>query len=913
MDSEAAVASVVGRDAEVETLAAALAAAIGGTVQVALVVGSAGVGKTAVLNHVVAEGERLGMRVVRASGDELEAGLAFGVVGQLEPTVVQPSDSAFAVGSRLVDTWRAATEPAALVAIVDDAQWADASSLEALGFAIRRLGGSRVLVVLASRPDGLGALPASLTRLADDARLRIKLEGLDDAAFASFLRSAGVTKSTAGQRDRLRMHTDGNPKHALALLHELGASALESDVARPLPAPHSVAELVLARIASLPADAVMLIIAAAVLGVRCRLSVAAELAGLGDDAMSALEAAERANILAAERAGSFIRFLGSTTRSAVYYDVGLDRLAVLHRGATNLVTDERERLLHQLRGAPGPDEALASQADAVADSLARAGAWTDATAWLELADRVSSTERSRQRRHLTASMYRNYGGDALAFGLDTEFDPQHDHPMRLLLGGTAATADSRFGDAEALLAAAWELVDPSTDFELASRIALRMSDAMQGQLRSAEGLEWARRAVEVLPIGHDLLGEDPLTDLVFALITSGKVAEAGELLDERVPPSFTEGATAPGLLARGVFGLFNDQLVAAMADLSDCADRYMRVGPPHKYVEAQSLLTDVNYRIGLWDFAARHGEEACQAAGEGGIPQLTSLALAMSVGVAAGRGEWDAADVALKEAYALLALRGSYQALGMTWLASARLASARGDHKGVLDALSTMAAAADMLSQADDQALVPWRVLYGIALVRLGRLDEAVPHAERLTKFAESRPTPSTSAAAARLRGVLAGGRGDHQTAAAELAAAAAAFEEIPMPFEAAQAHFDHGIELRRAGHPRAAAEQLVVARGFFDRLGATPFVQRCDEEIAACSQRRRRRARGAAPTELTSAERAVADLVAAGHSNREVADALVLSVRTVEHHLSRIYAKLGVSSRSQMALSLRTLDPKDQ
>jgi ATP/maltotriose-dependent transcriptional regulator MalT len=350
--------------------------------------------------------------------------------------------------------------------------------------------------------------------------------------------------------------------------------------------------------------------------------------------------------------------------------------------------------------------------------------------------------------------------------------------------------------------------------------------------------------------------------------------------------------------------LWSDDLTSAMGDLGSCADRYQRVGPPHKSIEVQSMLTEANYRIGHWDFAERHGEEAVAVGRDLGIHQLTALALATSVGAVAGRGRWADAEAMVAEAKELLALRGSYQVLGLVWLATARLAAAHGDPQGVVDAFSTMAALGSGMAEVDEQGTLPWRLLYGAAHASLGHSDEAEEQARQLAKFSERGVGRSASPAAARLNGLVAGARGDVDTATRELTQAAAAFGEIAMPFEQAHADFDHGVVLRRAGRRRDAAERLEVARAIFARLEAEPYVQRCDAEIASCGLRGTRLG-NIGVSDLTPAESAVAVLVAEGKSNREVAAELVVGVRTVEYHLRNIYSKLGISSRTQLAARL--------
>src|SRR5581483_558813 len=429
-----------------------------------------------------------------------------------------------------------------------------------------------------------------------------------------------------------------------------------------------------------------------------------------------------------------ITFAHPSTRSAVYYDAGAERLALLHQRAAGVTPDPTEHLKHRLQASTSADESLATETDAMAESMARAGAWMEAALWAEAAARVSSTERSRERRALTADMYRLYGGREPV--LDRELDTERDHPLQLLLAGNLAVRESRFGDAEVILRAAWDMIDPSQDADTAVRIALRLSDTYSGQLRSAESLEWASRADEVVPQGHDVLGEDPLTHMSLALAVGGRLKDAVALISERVPASVDGQAAVPGVFARGVVNLWSDDLVDAVRDLGSCADRYQRFGPPHKYVEVQTMLVEANYRLGQWDFALRRGHETISVARDLGVHTLTALALAETAGIAAPRGLLQAAEDMVSEALELLALHGSIHVLGITWLAQARLAAARGDHRGVVDALSTTAAVSSVQPEVDEQGMVPWRLTYGASLLALGGIDEAGQQCEQLAKFA---------------------------------------------------------------------------------------------------------------------------------------------------------------------------------
>jgi DNA-binding CsgD family transcriptional regulator len=850
------------------------------------------------LHALAEEAARSGANVLRASGYDDEVKIPFGVFDELvapDDGVHQPGRAPADAGAQLVAVCRASAPPT--VVIIDDAHWADGSSLSALTFALRRLGEAGVLAILACPAEEGSRLPAGLLKLLEPDGQTLRLGGLDAEALGRLL-TPSWGRLAPGQLARVHAHTGGHPLHALTLAQDLDVGQVSSDLGRPLPAPKSVASLVLARVASLPGDTQALVVAAAVLGSPCSLKVAGSMSGI-DDAEAVLEPAIAAEIL--ERDGSAgLRFCHSMARSAVYLDLGAERALQLHRGAAEL-TEGREALRHGLRGVGAEgDLVLADQAEEVAESLVRGGSWFEAAEWLEAAAAVSVTGPAAERRRLRAAMFRYYEGGAAPVSTDDPLDVRTEHPLRLFLGGMVAAAESRFGDAERLLRAAWDSIDPAIDIDTASRIALRLSDCQQGQMRPDEALLWATRAVEVLPPGYDLVGEDPLTDLAYAHLVAGQADEAVKLVTDRVPPG--NRGSVPGLLARGVVHLFTDKLGSAREDLSNAADCYLRAGPLHKFVEAECVLVEAEHRMGLWDHSLRHAEEAIAAAERREMQQLLALALAVAVSVPAARGDWARAEWAIAGALEALAQRGSLQALGMTWIGCARLETARDNPQGVIDALSTIASFSNAIPMVEDELMVPWRSLYGSALVRLGRVDEAARHADQLSAFALARRARSAQGAAARLRGLVAGGRDEPEVAVAALTDAVELYGAVPMPFEAAQAQLDLGRELRRAGRRTDAATQLEAARAVFARLGATPFAERCSTELASCGLRRRPVSPGGTEEALTAAEEAAAVLVADGATNRQVAENLHLSVRTVEHHLRQVYAKLGVTSRSQLA-----------
>jgi DNA-binding CsgD family transcriptional regulator len=204
----------------------------------------------------------------------------------------------------------------------------------------------------------------------------------------------------------------------------------------------------------------------------------------------------------------------------------------------------------------------------------------------------------------------------------------------------------------------------------------------------------------------------------------------------------------------------------------------------------------------------------------------------------------------------------------------------------------------------DHPGVHSWRELLGAALVTLGRPEQAAEHAAALDRQAQQLGLPSARARSLRLRGLAEAAEGQHVAAIGSLERALAEFGPLTQPLDQAIAEADLGGCLRRAGRRRAAAGRFRNAEAALIQLGAAPYLVRIRQELAACGLQP---ARGKAEDgeRLTPAELAVARLVSHGKSNREVASELVLSAKTVEHHLGRIYQKLGIGSRTQLALRL--------
>ena len=236
-------------------------------------------------------------------------------------------------------------------------------------------------------------------------------------------------------------------------------------------------------------------------------------------------------------------------------------------------------------------------------------------------------------------------------------------------------------------------------------------------------------------------------------------------------------------------------------------------------------------------------------------------------------------------------------------MAEGHVAWAKGDHADVVRALEVLLPLAEV-EVLREPGIVGWQELYAEALVSLGRLDEAEAVLAPYERLATERDRRSAMSRAARVRGGVESARGHREEAAAAFTASLAHLEGLPMPFERALTELEFGSLLRRAGKRSLAASRLRAAREGLSTLGARPFLERCDRELAACGLGPAR-PRHLEPTRLTPQESSVVRLVVSGKSNREIASELVVSVNTVEYHLSNVYGKLGIRSRSGLVAAM--------
>jgi DNA-binding CsgD family transcriptional regulator len=911
----------VGRHTELALLRTRLQAAQGGTLQLMLVVGAAGVGKTALLGAFLAATDQ---RVVRASGDNLESGLAYGVIQQLASDVGRPLPERLTVlgtdyiadthpvqvGADLVDLLGCLQADGPVILAVDDVHWADRESLQALVFALRRMRTDRVLVLLAARDDLVERLPASLHRLlAGPAGARLRLGGLAIAELRALSRALGAGSLSTRAAGRLREHTGGNPLHAKALLEELPASALHY-TGHPLPAPRSFRKLVLARLAACPADAEPLVVAAAVLGTHCPLALASQLAEV-DDPLPALEQAIHVRLLEERPTTTELQvaFPHPLVHAAVYHDLGPARRARLHARAAQLVADEAAAVRHRVAAARGPDPSLAAELITLAGEQALAGAWAAAADSLLTAARLGAAQAERERLVLQAVDQLLLSGNALeAAAVADEVAAFSNSTRRDYVAARLAMASGRHADAEPLLARAWQHSDLATQPDLTAAIAEQL--AFYGLLHAdgEQAVTWARRALAAAP-PNPVIPSNLQDILTVGLAMAGRAPEALALTAALPDPAAAPSPAGPdGWIGRSIALAWTDDLPGARGTLTAALAAYRHRGAPLPWaLIGLGFLAEFEYRLGTWDDAIAHAELAVTLARDTDQDQggdwLAAFIHAVAAFPLAARGAYEAAAHASAAATHAERAGGEQSTI---WVATARvlLALANGDDHRIVAALEPLQRL-PVWAAAGEPGWQAWPALYAEALVALGRCDQAEAALVPFEARAAARGRRSAQATAARARGTLEAARGRHEQAEAAYRTGLAYARNLPLPFDRALLEAAYGRFLRRTGRRAGAVAHLTAARAWLARLDAQPYLERCDRELAACGRPPARRQPGPRAT-LTPQELAVARLVAAGRTNRQAAAALVISVKTIEYHLSNAYAKLAVTSRTQLALALR-------
>ena len=881
-------APLVARDALVADLRARVLGVRRRGASVLVLAGVAGVGTSAVADEIVAAHRG---PALRARGAAWETGHTYGVLSQLLGSPVDAADPV-AAGSVLVEAL--AGDETTLV-VVDDATWSDAESLQALSSAVHHHREAALLVLLVSR-TGDPTVPAATLRLLSGHE-RLVVPPLDARGVRRVAAARG-THLHPSLADRLCRHTGGRPAHVLALLEELPPGTW-NEFDPQLPAPSAVAAEVAARLPTLSAAARSLVEAVAVLGTATTLAEATAVAGL-DEPLPALDDAVRAGLLhtVEGRGVTLVEPADPMLAAAVLDTLGGARRAAVHTRAAEVVPEPARRLGHRVAASPLPDPLLADELEDLAGERAASGAWGEVAELLAQASRLTDDRRRREDLLARAADALVGAGDALgAAALVPELESLRETPLRNAVLGYLAVVRGRPSEAEARLRRAWDLVNVERDPDVAATVCQRWVLHGLGRCRGDDVVEWADRAISLAPT------ESPAAVEAAAIrglgvAASGRPREALEAY-ARLSEQVGHGAQAQRIsMGWGWLLLAEDDLDAATAALESAVPTDYLGGSTRISLWARAWLARAQFQAGSWDDALRTAQEGLDLVERSGMRLVGPLLGWTQAQVLVLRGEDDAAREVLRTAAE--AGPRDYEIMRVpSCLARAAYAEANADYAGVVRALSPLRQPWAQGS-IDEPGAWPWPDVLANALVVEGRLEEAdrvlAPH----EKLARERGHRSARARLGYARGRLQGAQGDIDAATATFEESLHLLEDLPLRYDRARVSFAYGQTLRRAGRRREADAVLSAARDLYASMGATTYVLRCERELKAGGVHAGRVDRGV--DELTPQEEAVAALVAQGHTNRQVAAELFLSPKTVQYHLTRTYAKLGVRSRSELA-----------
>ncbi len=917
---------VVGRDRELETIWDFLDRQRG-TRRVLLLAGEAGIGKTTLWRAAVDAAREHGYQALTSSASPAETRLAFAAIGDiLGPhvddvlgTLPPPQARALAVALRRADVEGAAPDPATIafavlgslrqiaasapvLVAVDDVQWLDGPSTAALAFALRRLDDADdVRFLFAQRAAGDTAPPLGIDRYPEDRIERVAIGPLSRGAIAAVVTGRLGTALPRPTLHRVHGTANGNPFFAVELARAL--LRLGGDVApdEPLPVPASLDELLAARLLTLPDATRAALVPVAALRVPTLELVAESLAVRDPEAR--LQPAIDAHVLAID--GHRIRFTHPLLAAAVYAQAGRRARRETHRALARVATTVEERARHLALGADEPDAEIA----AALEEAARA---TDA----------------RGHRIVSAELYEG----AARFTPETD---AADHARRVL---AAAAALFDAGDANRAAASLESLLEETTDSaaRIESQLLLGRILADVGRWREAMDL-WAE-ALE--STDEPAAVADIRSSMAVMSIYAGSANEAIVHADEAVAAArrCADDATrqAYAYAARAMAGVAAGEgsyraLLEVALELEPLAEPRTSAWnwSPTNAAAACALhafdVEEIRLRFGamlaqgadsgntdLEQYGAYGLAYAELAAGNPGrakelsdiVDELGSATGVLHLPGGRLRAEIDAHLGRAAEARArLVGVISESEAVGerrYTWQARAAL--------GALElAEGRAAAAAEQLRAARrlaeeigmrDPSLVASFVDEIEAAAEAGLLDqaeEALVAARRLG----SQPNWSPPILA-RADAVVAARRGRLEEAETGLAGAHGAWT---LPLQRGRTLLALGSVQRRMRRRSAARASLQDALATFEQLGARLWAERAREELGRIGGRR------AAVGELTTTERRIAELVAEGKTNKEVAAILVVADRTIESALTQIYRKLGVRSRTQLPRKLAGTD----
>jgi DNA-binding CsgD family transcriptional regulator len=904
------VAGLTDRHAECAVLGRLVAAVRAGESRALVVHGEPGVGKTALLEYLA--GQASGCRVARTWGVQSEMELAFAALHQLCAPMLDrlerlpapqrdalrtafglsagPAPDRFLIGLAALGLLSEVAGDRPLVCIVDDEQWLDSASAQVLAFVARRLGAESVGLVFGARvPTGdLAGLP------------ELVIGGLREDDARALLDSALIGPLDARVRDQIIAEAHGNPLAVLELPRGWTAAELAGGFGLPgaIPLAGRIEESFRRQLGALPAQPRRLLELAAaeptgdpVLVWRAagRLGVGAEAAGPAVEAGLA-------------EFGVRVRFRHPLVRSAAYRSAPADHLREIHAAlaeVTDPASDPDRLTWHRAAATAAPDEGVATELERSAGRAQARGGLSAAAAFLERAMLLTPDPGRRADRAIAAAEAKHQAGApdvAAELLVMAEAGPLEElaRARISLLRGQMAFSAGNSSDTPRLL------IDAARRFEaLDARLAREtyleaLSAALLGHRTSQIGtLEIARaaRGATAAP-PSDSRAPDLLLEGMATLITDGY--ETGVPAVQRALSVFRDGDLPIGEQLRWLF--VATRCAIDIWDDESWRDLAIRQVELARAVGALSLLPfAITQRFGMHVHAGEFATVAqlvdefsvLKEATATGLPDFGTMILA------AWQGRSREAFRLIDEFVTDMSERGQGYGVSLPHYTASVLYNGLGRYA---DAMASAELASE---QRDDLAFANLALAELIeAAVRSGQPERAAAAMGRLTELTLPSGTAWGLGVAARSRALLSEG----DEAERLYREAIGHLSSAPARTELARAHLLYGEWLRRQRRRREAREHLRTAHDMLEAMGMDAFAERAGRELRATGETARKRTAAARDEELTGQEAQIARLAREGLSNPEIGSRLFISARTVQYHLAKVFAKLGIASRSQLS-----------
>ncbi len=920
------VDDVIGRERELRAVARFLDRVPRGP-SALLMEGDAGIGKTALWSWGVREVRKRSFHVLTTAPVEAETTLSYtglwdllarlgddvfcalpGVQrAALDAALLRSDREAAPVDQRTVavavlGVLRSLSASAPVVVAVDDVQWLDQSSARILSFAARRLGESAVSFLCTGlRGGGHDGLPQPASALPTDRVVVLGIGPLPRRALGDVIRiqlGMSLPYSTVAAIHR---SCEGNPFYALELARALRTWTTPLAPDEPLPVPSATRAVLHARLEQLPKGARDVLLVASSTSHPTRDLIHQV---VGRTARAALAAAEEAGAI--EIDGERVRFAHPLLGSTAYLEADDKRREQIHLRLAEALSDPEERARHLAIAKHPPDADVATALDRAADAAVRRGAPDAAAQLLEQAARFTARERSDEalRRDAAAAEHHIAAGDLERAGTIMEAwleklapGPARSHVLSLL----AQVSFYRDSIPQAVLLLQQALPEAPADPRLHAWIELLLAfllaqtgDVVSSSSHVSSALRHAQDVGDRALIAQALAGSNVMKVILGRPIAVDEVRRAVALEQSL-------GGT-PLFVSPTFMGAFVDmwagRLEEARAAFAGC----------YAFVVERGQESSVPVVAGLWggavqaecwagdlDRAESYASAAMESALQSGGAVARGLALSACSWVHGYRGEVEATRKASQESSTLLHAAG-VSALCLWPLATlGMLELSRGDPSAAHQALGSIA---DLVLGAGvgEPATTPFVPDVVEALVGTGHVGKAEDLTRWLHECSTDRGCPWTVAMAARCEGLVLAANGELDHATSLLEDALTHHERLPMPIEKARTLLTKGVVHRRKKEKRAAKEALEESLRIFAAVGAKLWGEKAQSELGRIGLR------PPAGAALTATEERVAELAAAGSTTKQIAQQLFMSPKTVESVIGRIYRKLGVRSRAELA-----------